>query len=69
MSEARDNEWKRYYQAQCANWTPRDEVIAKNAFIAGWEARKAISMLGHVRPGYDPRTGEKISNKSPEPGS
>lgn len=37
---ARDAAWKAFYQSQCANWTPRDEMIAKTAFYAGWKTHK-----------------------------
>lgn len=37
---ARDNAWRAYHDAECANWTPRDTVVAKYGFMAGWAARK-----------------------------
>jgi hypothetical protein len=37
---ARDVAWREYHDRQCANWTPRDTVLAKGGFMAGWEARK-----------------------------
>lgn len=49
MNEARDAAWRAYYEAQCANWTPRDEVIAKNAFVAGWAGRKAAQYVEVVK--------------------
>jgi len=68
VSEARDIAWREY--SKMLDPITRDHIVAKNAFVAGWEARKRISMLGHVRPGYDPATGRKLpTNKPPEPGT
>lgn len=67
MSEARENAWQAYREANSILGA-RDRLITKAAFFAGWEERKKISMLGLPRPGYD-MAGHKISNKPPEPGT
>lgn len=38
MSEAADKAWQEY--AKALDPVTRDHVVAKNAFLAGWKARK-----------------------------
>lgn len=40
--------WRTYFGAHCAGWTPVNEITAKAAFIAGWEARKCAQYKGDV---------------------
>jgi len=35
---ARNGPWREYHDRNCHNWTPRDTVIAKAAFFAGYGA-------------------------------
>lgn len=43
---ARFAAWRAYMGTNCAGWTPRDEAIAKQAFVAGWEAGKKAQYRG-----------------------
>ena len=45
---ARSRAWREYRAASCVDWIPRDDEIAKAAFIAGWEARKRAQYNGGV---------------------
>lgn len=38
LYDARNDAWKAYHAAQCANWTPVAEHHEKDGFFAGWEA-------------------------------
>lgn len=35
----RNVEWALFRDANCADWTPRDEARSKAAFFASWNAR------------------------------
>lgn len=41
MYAKRDAAWRSYFDANGANWTLRDAVIARSGFETGWAARKA----------------------------
>jgi hypothetical protein len=43
---ARSKAQRRYFARSCSGWTPRDEAVAKAAFIEGWEARKRAQYNG-----------------------
>lgn len=43
---ARSAAWRAWRDVACADWTPRDEDIAKVSFVAGWDARKRAQYSG-----------------------
>ena len=43
---ARSKAWREYRNTSCVDWIPRDDEIARAAFIAGWEARKRAQYSG-----------------------
>jgi hypothetical protein len=37
--------WRKYHDAHCADWTPRDAARARSGFLAGWAACKATPKI------------------------